>query len=87
MPVSLFREGDWGDWVDVKNGAATLLEKELRKAKAKGKVTIFMSSSTDPYQPIESKEKVTLISSRSNGKGATRFSTHTNKKSTCQSRY
>lgn len=59
MPVSLFREGEWGDWVDVKNGAANLLKKELQKAKKKGKVTIFMSSSTDPYQPIEYKEKVT----------------------------
>jgi DNA repair photolyase len=59
MPVSLFREGEWGDWVDVKNGAASLLSKELRRAKAKGSVTIFMSSSTDPYQPIEHTEKVT----------------------------
>jgi DNA repair photolyase len=59
MPVSLFREGEWGNWVDVKNGAANLLSKELHRAKAKGNVTIFMSSSTDPYQPIEHKEKVT----------------------------
>jgi len=59
MPVSLFREGEWGSWVDVKNGAANVLKKELHRAKAKGPVTIFMSSSTDPYQPIEHKEKVT----------------------------
>lgn len=59
MPVSLFREGEWGKWVDVKNGAASLLSKELTREKAKGKVTIFMSSSTDPYQPIEHKENVT----------------------------
>ncbi len=59
MPVSLFREGEWGNWVDVKNGAANVLKKELHRAKTKGKVTIFMSSSTDPYQPIEHKEKVT----------------------------
>jgi DNA repair photolyase len=59
MPVSLFRKGEWGTWVDIKLGAAELLRKELRKAKAKGKVTIFMSSSTDPYQPIEYKERVT----------------------------
>lgn len=59
MPVSLFREGEWGNWVDVKNGAANLLSKELHRVKAKGNVTIFMSSSTDPYQPIEYKEKVT----------------------------
>ncbi|TGU85055.1 radical SAM protein, partial [Mesorhizobium sp. M00.F.Ca.ET.186.01.1.1] len=59
MPVSLFRGLDWGTWVDVKTEAATLLAKELNKAKAKGKVTIFMSSSTDPYQPAEYREKVT----------------------------
>ncbi|MFB4165520.1 radical SAM protein [Alteribacillus sp. JSM 102045] len=61
MPVSLYREGEWGNWVDVKNGAANLLKKELRRAKAKGNVTIFMSSSTDPYQPVEHKEKVTRL--------------------------
>jgi len=59
MPVSLFKSGDWGEWVDIKKNAAELLRNELQKAKKKGKVTIFMSSSTDPYQPIESKERVT----------------------------
>ncbi|MFJ5764570.1 SPL family radical SAM protein [Lysinibacillus sp. NPDC093210] len=59
MPVSLFREGEWGNWVDVKIGAAALLAKELRREKTKGKVTIFMSSSTDPYQHSEHKEKIT----------------------------
>ncbi|GMK41536.1 radical SAM protein [Paenibacillus sp. CCS19] len=59
MPVSVFRQSDWGTWVDVKQGAAALLQRELRRAKAKGPVTIFMSSSTDPYQPIEYKEQVT----------------------------
>lgn len=59
MPVSLFRKGEWGVWVDVKQEAASLLRKELRRAKSKGPVTIFMSSSTDPYQPAEYKEKVT----------------------------
>lgn len=59
MPVSLFRGEEWGTWVDIKKGAADLLRKELAKAKQKGKVTIFMSSSTDPYQPIEYQEEVT----------------------------
>lgn len=59
MPVALFRRKEWGTWVDVKRGAAQLLHQELSRAKSKGKVTIFMSSSTDPYQPIEYKEKVT----------------------------
>lgn len=59
IPVSLFRKETWGAWVDIKQDAAPLLRKELRKAKAKGPVTIFMSSSTDPYQPAEYKERVT----------------------------
>jgi len=59
MPVSLFRKKEWGSWVDIKQSATTILEKELKKAKSKDKVTIFMSSSTDPYQPIEFKERLT----------------------------
>lgn len=59
MPVQIFRQEEWGEWVDIKNGAAELLRKELRRFKTKGKVTIFMSSSTDPYQPVEHKEKIT----------------------------
>lgn len=59
MPVSLFRKEEWGTWVDVKQEAAVILQKELHKAKAKGPVSIFMSSSTDPYQPVEHKEQVT----------------------------
>ncbi|EJW16122.1 radical SAM protein [Paenibacillus alvei] len=59
MPVAKFRKTEWGSWVDIKQQAAEVLRKELRRAKAKGRVTIFMSSSTDPYQPVEYKERVT----------------------------
>lgn len=59
MPVALFRQEPWGEWVDVKLGAAERLAKELAKAKRSGVVTIFMSSSTDPYQPLEYKERIT----------------------------
>ncbi|MBW7474649.1 radical SAM protein [Paenibacillus oenotherae] len=59
MPVSIFRNAQWGTWVDIKQDAAAIVRKELRRAKAKGPVTIFMSSSTDPYQPIEHKEQIT----------------------------
>lgn len=59
MPVALFRDDSWGTWVDVKIGAKEQLLKELRRVKAKGPVTLFMSSSTDPYQPLEYREQVT----------------------------
>lgn len=57
--MSIFRQEEWGTWIDVKQDAAVLLQRELRRAKAKGLVTIFMSSSTDPYQPVEYKEQIT----------------------------
>ncbi|WP_018130376.1 SPL family radical SAM protein [Effusibacillus pohliae] len=59
LPIALFHGQEWGTWVDIKQNAAQLLEKELKKAKRKGPVKIFMSSSTDPYQPIEHKARVT----------------------------
>jgi DNA repair photolyase len=59
MPIGLFRGEPWGTWVDVKEGAAAVLRRELAKEKLKGPVTIFMSSSTDPYQPQEAKEGIT----------------------------
>lgn len=59
-PVGLFRKQAWGTWVDVKQDARERLSKDIAKLRSKGKrVTIFMSSSTDPYQPIEYREKVT----------------------------
>ncbi|WP_409348156.1 SPL family radical SAM protein [Paenibacillus gyeongsangnamensis] len=59
MPVAKFRKDAWGSWVDVKQNAAPLLAKELRRAKRKGPVTVFMSSSTDPYQPAEYSTRLT----------------------------
>jgi DNA repair photolyase len=59
MPIALYREEEWGTWLDIKKNAADLLPKEIKKAKKKGPVTIFMSSATDPYQPIEYKARIT----------------------------
>jgi DNA repair photolyase len=59
MPVALFRGEPWGQWVDMKRNAAERLVRELRSAKKKGPVTIFLSSSTDPYQPVEYKARIT----------------------------
>lgn len=44
------KRAQWGTWVDVKIDA----EKQIAKADTKGK-KIFMSSATDPYQPLEGK--------------------------------
>ncbi|MDW8044494.1 MAG: radical SAM protein [Nitrososphaerota archaeon] len=46
----------WGDFVDVKINAATLLQREVNKKKV-GKV--WVSGMCDPYQPLEEKYKIT----------------------------
>ncbi len=51
------QKDEWGYWVDVKENALTLLKK-LRKKPLTGK-TVYMSSVTDPYQPIEKKIELT----------------------------
>ena len=50
----------WGEWVRVKANAVDLLEERLKGTPdfIDGK-TIYMSSVTDPYQPIERKVKLT----------------------------
>ena len=55
-PSLIHDERRWGDYVDAKINAATVLEKELAKAK---KQVVFVSSASDPYQPVEAKFKIT----------------------------
>jgi len=53
---------DWGNWVIIKQNAAEILKKELDKWYKKNQnksPSIYMSSVTDPYQPIESKQQLT----------------------------
>ncbi|NBC73451.1 radical SAM protein [Paenibacillus sacheonensis] len=59
MPLALFKGNPWGEWVEPKPFDGEGFRKEWRRAIAKGGVTIFMSSATDPYQPVEYKEKLT----------------------------
>ncbi len=53
--------GVWGEAVQVKINAAELLNTALAKMKpnVRQKLRIFMSSTTDPYQPIENKYQMT----------------------------
>ncbi len=52
---------EWGHAVQVKTNAPQLLAKTLRtvKPQVRQKLRIFMSSTTDPYQPIERQYQVT----------------------------
>ncbi|QAY65450.1 SPL family radical SAM protein [Paenibacillus protaetiae] len=59
MPVGLFRGEPWGSWVDVKRFDADHFRKEWLRELGKGPVTVFMSSATDPYQPMEYEKKIT----------------------------
>jgi DNA repair photolyase len=54
-------EAAWGHAVQVKTNAAQLLARALStmKPEARQKLRIFMSSTTDPYQPIERQHQIT----------------------------
>jgi DNA repair photolyase len=47
----------WGTYVDVKQGAAELLERQLSRMRKP--TVVFMSTATDPYQPAEERYRVT----------------------------
>ncbi|MGC8993567.1 MAG: SPL family radical SAM protein [Candidatus Aenigmatarchaeota archaeon] len=49
-------EEEWGNFVDVKINAPEILLKEIVKKK---KGIVYLSSLTDPYQPLEAKYKIT----------------------------
>lgn len=62
MPVQRFAGRPWGEWVKAKINAPELLKRDLEAAKRKGtfgKLRIFMSTATDPYQGVESRLKLT----------------------------
>lgn len=51
---------NWGKWVHPKLNASFLLKNELHRKKERlSKITVFLGSVTDPYQPIEKKYKIT----------------------------
>lgn len=60
MPIQRFKDIPWGEWVHIKKNAAENYRKEMQKLRKKDTaVNIFMSSATDPYQPIERDAQIT----------------------------
>lgn len=60
MPIQRFKGIPWGEWVEIKTNAAEAYQSEIRKLRKKDRpVNLFMSSATDPYQPIERKVQIT----------------------------
>ncbi|MHC5826106.1 MAG: SPL family radical SAM protein, partial [Nostoc sp.] len=57
------QQNTWGDWVKVKENAVDLLRRARRSKSVERRLeegdTIYMSSVTDPYQPIEHKVGLT----------------------------
>jgi DNA repair photolyase len=49
-------ERGWGSYVDVKVNAPEVLDRELRESRVD---QVFLSSASDPYQPVEAKYRVT----------------------------
>ncbi|WP_251552081.1 SPL family radical SAM protein [Neobacillus muris] len=62
MPIQRFKGTPWGEWLDIKTNAAENYQNEIIKLRKKNKpVNIFMSSATDPYQPIERTANITRM--------------------------
>ncbi len=58
-PIGTFAGRPWGQWLRAKVNAADLLRRELASLPDPGRASIFMSSATDPYQPAESRLRIT----------------------------
>ncbi len=62
MPIQRFAGKPWGSWLKAKVNASQLLARELEAARRRGdfgRLRIFMSSATDPYQGAEAQLKIT----------------------------
>jgi DNA repair photolyase len=60
MPIQKFKDTPWGEWLDIKTNAAENYRTEIMKLRKRNKpVNIFMSSATDPYQPVERQANIT----------------------------
>ncbi|PQP81610.1 radical SAM protein [Paenibacillus sp. PCH8] len=60
MPIQKFKDIPWGMWVDIKKNAAENYLREVSLLRRKNKpISIFMSSATDPYQPVEQRANIT----------------------------
>jgi DNA repair photolyase len=58
-PIGLYAGKPWGQWLRAKANAADALRRDLKGQPHLEDVRVFMSSATDPYQPAESKLRIT----------------------------
>ena len=60
LPIQRFKGIPWGQWIDIKKNARENYRKEMKSLRRKQQpVNIYMSSATDPYQPLERKVQIT----------------------------
>ncbi|AKG37195.1 SPL family radical SAM protein [Paenibacillus durus] len=60
MPIQKYKDIPWGEWINIKLNAAENYNKEINSLRGRNKpINIFMSTATDPYQPIERKVEIT----------------------------
>ncbi|MED3662183.1 radical SAM protein [Ureibacillus sp. FSL K6-8385] len=60
LPIQKFKGTPWGGWVEIKRNAREVYRREIVKLRKKElPVNIYMSSATDPYQPVERKACIT----------------------------
>ncbi|HEX5735376.1 MAG TPA: DUF5131 family protein [Blastocatellia bacterium] len=57
MPHMQAEARTWGAYVDIKQDVPRLLERQL--ARLRKPTTVFMSTATDPYQPVEERYLIT----------------------------
>src|ERR1700742_1843076 len=57
MKHKQLEERAWGTYVDVKEGVPELLDRQL--ARLRQPTRVFMSTATDPYQPVEERYQIT----------------------------
>ncbi len=57
--IGRFARRPWGEWLDAKVNAAQRLEEQLAHIADRRRLRLFMSSATDPYQPVEARLCIT----------------------------
>jgi DNA repair photolyase len=58
-PIGLYAGKPWGQWLRAKVNAPDALRHDIEGLADPAQIRVFMSSATDPYQPAESKLRIT----------------------------
>lgn len=60
MPIQKYNDLPWGEWINIKLNAVENYNNEIKSLRRNKKsINIFMSTATDPYQPVERNVEIT----------------------------